>query len=155
MKEEEHKNTVQGRSTLVIVAIICAAVGFLGGMKYRDAKAPQGTRFDGNIMQRQGQNGRTIVRGSGFRPVNGEVVGRDDKSITVKMSDGSTKIILISSTTTINKAMRGDLSDVLSGNMVAVFGSENSDGSITAQNVQINPESMGFQTKSNAEQSAQ
>jgi hypothetical protein len=55
------------------------------------------------------------------------------------LPDGSTKIVLLSDTTTVNKATTGTLSDLTKGQQVAVFGQENSDGSVTAQTVQINP----------------
>jgi len=51
----------------------------------------------------------------------------------------SSKIVLLSDGTQINKAETVDKSELKSGVKVAVFGTENSDGSVTAQNVQVNP----------------
>lgn len=68
----------------------------------------------------------------------------DDKSITVKLQDGSSKIVLLSNTTAYNKSATGAKSDLKTGEKVAVFGTENSDGSVTARDVQLNPRTGGF-----------
>ncbi|MCL4366320.1 DUF5666 domain-containing protein [Patescibacteria group bacterium] len=67
----------------------------------------------------------------------------DLKSITVKLSDGSSKIILLSAQTQLNKAEVAAKSDLAVGERVAVFGSVNSDGSVNAQNIQLNPQRRG------------
>ena len=119
-----------------IVAVIAAGIGFFGGMKYQQSK--RSSTFS------QFRNGNTansgaVLRG-GFRPVSGDIIKADDTSITVKLSDGSTKIVLLTKDTQINKAEQGSKTDLTTGIQVAVFGSENSDGSVTAQNVQLNPQ---------------
>ena len=73
----------------------------------------------------------------GFRPIMGEVLSQDDKSFTVKMPDGGSKIILFSEKTTLHKANDATKSDLKAGEQVSVFGTENPDGSLTAQNIQI------------------
>jgi len=120
-----------------VVAIIVGGGAFFGGMKYQRSKQPTLNR-QGNGTQgaRTGANNRL---GAGFRPVNGEILNADDKSITVKLQDGSSKIVLISDKTEINKAAGATKEDLKTGEKVAVFGQENSDGSVTAQNIQLNP----------------
>lgn len=109
---------------------------FFGGMKYQQTKLPSFTRQFGNIQDR-----RVGVGGNraGFRPVNGEIISADNKSITVRLQDGSSKIVLFSDKTTINQAVEATKDDLKNGGKVAVFGTENSDGSVTAQNIQLNP----------------
>jgi hypothetical protein len=68
----------------------------------------------------------------------------DDKSITVKLQDGSTKIVILSDTTSFSTSSTGSKSDLKTGDTVAAFGTPNSDGSVTAQNVQINPMFRGI-----------
>jgi len=119
----------------IIVALIFASAGFYGGMKYQQS---QRISFNGQFNNRQGLRNGTNNRG-GFRPVNGEIIGSDDKSITVKLQDGSSKIVLLSDKTEINKAETVDKSQLKTGEKVAVFGTENSDGSVTATNIQLNP----------------
>lgn len=118
----------------IIIVIIVAVVAFYGGIKYQQSRR--------SVFMRQ-MDGQFMTRGNnrvGFRPVNGEVISMDEKSITVKMQDGSSKIILLTAKTEINKAEKAVKKDIKIGEQVAVFGSENSDGSITAQNIQLNPQ---------------
>ena len=117
----------------VLVAVIAAGGGFFGGMKYERQRSPalRGTQTFG-AGNRGNRNGFA-------RPVSGEIISSDDSSITVKLADGSSKIVLLSDKTTINKAESGIKEDLKTGVKVAVFGQENSDGSLTAQNIQLNP----------------
>ncbi len=137
---------------IIVLVVVAAGVGFFGGMQYQKSQSPSFTgqfgnpigNVGGNIQLNNGQfrpgerNGGNNVRG-GFQPVNGEIIAADEKSITVKLQDGSSKIVLLSEKTQINKAETVDKSELKSGVKVAVFGTENSDGSVSAQNVQINP----------------
>lgn len=140
MKEtEETKKAMRPLVTTIVVSILVAGIAFFGGMKYQQNKAPlNGTgRFMANGQNRGGMNPGGM-RG-GLRPSVGEVLSVDDTSVTIKMQDGSTKIILLSTATTYSKSNSGTKSDVTKGTTIAVFGTENADGSLTAQNVQLNP----------------
>lgn len=81
---------------------------------------------------------------TGFRPVVGEIISKDDKSVTVKLQDGGSKIVLFSDGTSINKVSEGSKDDLKTGEQVGIFGTENSDGSVTAQNIQLNPIARGI-----------
>lgn len=129
----------------VILVIIAAGAGFYGGMKYQQMQRrsfANGQFNGGQFALRQGlgtRNGASGQNRGGFRPVAGQIVSSDDKSITVKLQDGSSKIILLSDRTQIIKADKVGKSELKSGLEVAVFGTENTDGSVTAQNIQLNP----------------
>lgn len=134
----------------IILVIIVGAGGFFAGMKYQQSKGGRfgnfqgmrngSPRFAGEAGQFQ-QRGTSLPAGrQGLRPVNGEIISTDDKSITVKMPDGSSKIILLTETVAINKSAEGSKEDLRVGERVAIFGTENSDGSLTAQNIQLNPQ---------------
>lgn len=127
-----------------VLVVVVGGLGFLGGTLYQKSKVPSLVSFGGG-MARNGQqirvgngNGGTVR--SGFRPVAGEIISADDKSITVKMTDGSSKIVLISDKTNIGKTSEATTTDLKTGEKVSVFGTENSDGSVSAQNIQLNPE---------------
>lgn len=128
------------KSLYILIAILVVIVGggaFFAGMKYQQSKQPAFLRQLGGVQgQRTGTGGNRM----GFRPVNGEIISSDDKSITVKLQDGSSKIVLLSDKTQINKAAEATKEDLKTGEKVAVFGTENSDGTVTAQNIQLNPE---------------
>ncbi|EKD62875.1 MAG: hypothetical protein ACD_52C00027G0002 [uncultured bacterium] len=129
---------------MIVLVIIVAAGAFFAGMKYQQSKSPRLGNFQGlrNGQLQGGQN-------QGLRPVNGEIIAQDEQSITVKLSDGSSKIVLIGESTSINKSAEGSKNDLIVGENVAVFGTNNSDGSVTAQNIQLNPEFRGAPAGSN------
>ena len=111
----------------ILAGILMVGVGFYAGVKYQQSKVP--TRHFGQGQNRIRMGGQVI----------GEILSMDDKSLTVKLPDGSSKIVLLSDTTTFSRSTEGFKSDLKVGNRVAAFGVTNSDGSITTQNVQINP----------------
>jgi hypothetical protein len=122
---------------LVLVGVIAAGAGFFAGMKYQQSRRPNFSRqLDG--QRPTGQQGTGLGNNQmRFRPVNGEIISNDDKSITVKLQDGSSKIVLISDETAINQAVETTKDDLKTGETVVVMGQENSDGSITALNIQV------------------
>ncbi|HVZ12683.1 MAG TPA: DUF5666 domain-containing protein [Patescibacteria group bacterium] len=137
--------------TIIIVAVVVGALGFFGGMQYQKMQLTSGSGF----ATRQGGAGRfggaggaggngRFVGGGANRPVMGQIVSSDPTGITVKMSDGSTKIVVVSGSTSINKAATATKDDLKTGQTVAVFGTANSDGSVTAQNIQLNPQIRAF-----------
>lgn len=123
---------------MAVIVLAVASGGFYAGMKYQQTRRPAGGAFmnGGAGSVRFRSEGRTI---NGARQVMGEIIDKDDASITVKMPDGSTRIVMVSDKTPVNKAEKGSLDDLKNGQTVAVFGTDNADGSVTAQNVQLNP----------------
>ena len=123
----------------VVLIILALGGGFYAGMKYQSQKISSnfaGGTGNGAIRQRFGAFGQN---GQSFRPVRGEVLSMDKNTLTVKLSDGSTKVVVLSSATVFLKSSTAFSSDVKTGDMVNVVGSQNSDGSVTAQDIQINP----------------
>ncbi len=124
----------------ILVGIIALGVGFGGGYAFKNYQL---SKNRGNfMMQFQGRGGTGMMGARRFGMgggVFGEVVSVDDKSLTVKMIDGSSRIVILGDSTTYSKSETGSKSDVKVGSAVAVFGSPNSDGSITAQSIQLNP----------------
>ena len=138
------KMTKQQIIGIIIVILLVGAGSFYGGMRFQQMQRASQFRtqfgnFPGLPNGNQGPSGTQGRTNRNFRPVNGEIVSIDDTSITVKMADGSSKIVLITEASTINKTESGSMSDLAVGVKVNVFGTDNSDGSVTATNVQINP----------------
>lgn len=129
----------------IVVGVIALGGGFYGGMKYQASKGGRGNFVmmgDGTFaggQQGRGGNGRT----AGFRAnggggiANGEVLSKDATSVTLKLMDGGSKIIFLSNSTSIMTAAKGTLNDVAIGANIMAIGTTNSDGSITAQSLQL------------------
>jgi uncharacterized protein YneF (UPF0154 family) len=129
---------------LIIILLIGVGVGgFFGGMKYGESEAlknltPEKMR---EIFQQRG--GQFFAQNQGQRQragqnfVSGQVISKDEKSLTVKLPDGSTKIIFLSQSTQILKATEGSIDDLQVGKEILVTGNQNADGSLTAKTIQI------------------
>lgn len=132
-------------STLVLL-IVVGVGAFFGGTKYQQSKInSQFTQRTGDIGQGMGRNNTvdTTVKNrgqvTGFRQTVGEIISADDKSVTVKLTDGSSKIILLSDSTVVNQTATASKTDLKVGTKVAVMGDTNTDGSITSKTIDINP----------------
>ncbi|MEI7652951.1 MAG: hypothetical protein WCJ70_01575 [bacterium] len=120
---------------LSVGVVVVGVVSFYGGLQYQSSIR---TFTRGNVGAAGG------ARSAQGRPVNGEVISMDKDSLTVKLLDGSTKIVNISHDTTYTKTASASASEVLVGVKLGVFGQTNSDGSVSAQSVQINPQLRGI-----------
>jgi len=138
-----------------IVIVLAVGIGaFYGGMMYGKSRSsaqstsrnslPGGQNFGGQNFQRgtMGRNGG--AGGGGF--ISGQIISKDSQSITVEFRNGSstasassTKIIFLSNSTPITKSVSGTADDLAVGVNVSIVGTTNSDGSITAETIQIRP----------------
>jgi hypothetical protein len=129
-------------SIIAITVVIVGGLAFYVGMKYDQSasKSNMQERFQ-QLGDQQGAAfagaGRMQRTGGGF--VAGEIISKDDKSVTVKIQDGGSKIIFVSSDTKVTKNAEGSLDDVSVGTSISANGTPNQDGSISAQNIQIRP----------------
>ncbi len=118
---------------LIIGVIIIAGGSFWGGTAYQKAHPAARSQFTGG----QFTPGTGARAGANF--TSGQIITEGSGSVTVKMSSGSTRIVLVSSATQVMKSASGTLNDLAVGTNVVVTGSTNADGSVTAQSVQIRP----------------
>lgn len=131
---------------IVLVGLGMGVIGFFAGQKFASARrASLMNNFRGQLGQ--GGNFANSLRGengqSGVRPVNGEIIDRNDKSITVKLKDNSSKIVFLSDKTEISQASEAAKTDLTVGSRVLVIGQSNTDGSVTADNIQLNSQFFG------------
>ena len=126
---------------VVVVAVFVGGVAFYGGMKYAQGKSVSdrqqrfGQATGANISTQGGLRGGQV--GGGL--VSGDIISKDNQSITIKTRDGSSKIVFFSDTTEVSKFVAGLSADLIVGKTVSVMGKTNSDGSVTATSVQLRP----------------
>lgn len=130
-----NKNT--GMILAAVLIVVAAVAGFFGGIQYQKMQrvAFGNGQFGGGFAQGRLNGGQN----SNFRMVRGQVLSMGESSLTVKLPDGSTRIVVLSGNTVFLKSATASLSDLKSGDTVNVVGSQNTDGSLTASDVQINP----------------
>jgi hypothetical protein len=140
------------KNTIIIIAVIIILVGlgggFLAGMQYQKLQNAGNNQFAGRAggfgaAAGQGFTARGTAAGAGgqrFTPVRGQVLSTGTNTLTVKQQDGTTKIVVIGTSTIFVNTQKAALSDLKTGDTIMVVGSSNSDGSITASDVQINPQ---------------
>ncbi len=130
---------------IIIGAVVLAVLAFWAGTVYANHKNAN-TKMSGMA----GMNGQFAGRGGfgggmgGTRNaanfVAGTVLSKTDTTITVQNQAGGSKILLIAPSTTVSKSAVGSIADVTVGSSVVATGTTNSDGSITAQNLQLRPQ---------------
>ncbi len=121
----------------IVLLLVGLGAGFFGGMQYQKSQRSQfgqANNAAGNQARRTGLGQNQVNR-----PVSGDIISADQNGITVKLTDGSSKIVLVSDSTMINKTDPGTKTDLTVGQKVMVIGTANSDGIVTAQNIQLNP----------------
>jgi len=139
--------------TTIIIVVLAAGVAFYSGMQMGKKQCSTINTANGQPMQQNGPNagdqktdatgtnqaaGKTGgMKGGGMQPVSGQITSKDSTSITVKMTDGSSKIVILSTQTKVMKTTDSSVSALTTGEQVLVSGSTNSDGSVTAQNISI------------------
>lgn len=127
----------------LVIVIVVGVASFFGGMKYQQSKTPAATARTGQFGGAGGgaAGGFTRRTGAGGSSagsfVNGQVLSVASNNITVKNMAGGSQIVILAPSTAYRMAVDGTASDVTVGSMVTVTGTTNSDGSLTAQSVQI------------------
>ena len=147
---------------VIATAVVVGGVAFFGGMKYAESKSPRGRVSQADFqnlqnlspeerqqrLQELGANAGAGFRGGagggqrggGF--TTGEIISKDDKSVTVKLQGGGSKIIFLSDSTEITKSASGSINDLEVGKNISINGTANSDGSVTAQTIQLRPANL-------------
>ena len=117
------------KTYIIIGFVVVAGLSFYAGTKYNQ-----------NSASGRG-NGTAFQRGNGARNaggvVSGEILSKDDTSITVKTRDGGSKIVFLTKNTPVMKSVPGANDDLGTGTSVMVIGNSNADGSVNAQSIQI------------------
>lgn len=122
-------------STHIIWAVI-VVIAFAGGWYYGKSMTPSGfgARAGTFASSTRGAGSRA---GSGGGFASGQVTAKDAQSITLQLANGNSEVVFYSSSTSIIKPSSASMSDITPGTNVLVGGTQNSDGSVTAQTIQV------------------
>jgi hypothetical protein len=122
--------------TGVVTLIIGVGIGYAGAGVFNHPAAQPSSFARGAI------NGGGMMRG-GFGGngsiLSGTVASEDSGSITLNTRDGSSHVVLLTPATTVSKSVEGTLTDIATGASVIISGTQNSDGSVSATNIQLRP----------------
>jgi len=138
--------------SLVLGAVVLVGISFYAGSKYGSSQNPNTPPMaqNGNGFNRGGANGgqKGMRNGGGF--LNGKIVAKDANSITVQLNNSNqngtqnqgqgSKIVFFTKDIAILKTISGDSSDLVEGKQVMISGTQNPDGSVDAQSIQVRPD---------------
>lgn len=128
---------------ILTTAIIIGGIAFYGGMQYGKSASAQSNTGQNNLQNLGQAGGNGGRRNGGFGQtggvVAGDIISKDEKSITLKLQNGGSKIVFLSTGTRIMKSIGGSVSDLIVGERVTATGAANSDGSVVAQSIQLRP----------------
>jgi len=137
------------KNKIVIIAIVAVLVvgagAFWGGMKYQESRGLAGLSSKGGNLIFSGQPGQGAMAGN-FRNVgnaangdliNGEIIAKDEKSLTLKLRDGGSKIVFYSASTQLQEMASTTPASLVIGKQITASGTANSDGSVTAKSIQL------------------
>jgi Domain of unknown function (DUF5666) len=121
-----------------IVWLVVVIVALVGGIYYgKSTAASAAGRFGGAgaSSTRTGFTGRGGAAGGGF--VAGQILSLGAGSMTIQLANGNSQVVFYSSSTAVIKPEPAPVSSLMPGTMVMIGGTTNSDGSLTAQSIQV------------------
>jgi hypothetical protein len=131
----------------VLAAVLAGALGFYGGVTYQKSQtqSPFAGRSggQGGPMQGNRANGQRGAGRFGGNMTTGTVIAQDGKSVTIKLADGGSKALFVSSTTEISQQQVLTTTDIKVGDQVAAFGQQ-ATGGIDARMIQVVPPGGSF-----------
>ncbi|MFA6105640.1 MAG: hypothetical protein WC725_03555 [Patescibacteria group bacterium] len=131
------------------ISVVLIGAAFYGGMMYGKSTATAAALANRRNFQGGNQQGggRTNVGNAGVN-ITGEILSKTDNTLTIKLRDGGSKIVVFSSSTPVRMFSEASRDQIEVGKNITALGTANSDGSITAQSIQLREVSStpaGFQ----------
>ncbi|MFH1145827.1 MAG: hypothetical protein V1707_02590 [bacterium] len=129
------------RNTILIVVLVAVLAG-VGGFYAGKQSQPDQQSLSAEQRVRIPQAGARMRNGQAGGLTVGEIITKDKESVTVKLRDGGSKIILLSAGTEIGKIAVATADDLGVGTMITASGVTNPDGSLTATSIQVRTEKI-------------
>jgi hypothetical protein len=115
-----------------IIWAIIAIIALIGGILYGKSGTSSTTAKGSYASSTRSAAGRA---GGGF--VSGQIISVDSNSMTVSLANGNSQVVFYSSSTQVMKPTIVPASNLTAGTRVMIGGTANSDGSLTAQSIQV------------------
>ena len=122
-----------------IILVVVAGASFYGGTIYGKTSRARG--FAAGLNGQFGGNQNMAQRFQRLpNMVSGEIISKDDNSVTIKLpNDRGSRIIMLSGNTKIEKSVSGTKNDLSVGTTISASGKSSDNGTVDAQTVQIRP----------------
>ena len=120
-----------------IIWAVIAVIALVGGIFYGKGSATSTASSARGLYARSTRSGLGRAAGGGF--VSGQIISVDANSMTVSLANGNSQVVFYSSSTQVMKPTIVSASTLAAGTRVMIGGTANSDGSLTAQSVQVQP----------------
>lgn len=117
-----------------IIWAVIAVVALVGGIFYGKGSATS-TASSARSFASSTRSGFGRAAGGGF--VSGQIISVDTNSMTVSLANGNSQVVFYSSSTQVMKPTIVPASTLAAGTRVMIGGTANSDGSLTAQSIQV------------------
>lgn len=130
-----------------IIWFVIVVVAFVGGWfigKGMASAASGRGAFALSSSTRTGFTGGGRAGGAGGGFVAGQIMSVSSSSLTISLPNGNSEIVFYSDSTSVIKPMPAPISSLTPGTMVMIGGTANSDGSLTAQSIQVRTASSTF-----------
>ena len=116
---------------------VIAVIALVGGIFWGMAITPN--RGTGTFAGRTGVAGGAFAGrgGAGGGLAMGSVTAIDAQSITLQLANGNSENVFYSSSTPVIVPQPASISSITTGTNVIITGTSNSDGSLTAQSIQV------------------
>ncbi|HVM76915.1 MAG TPA: DUF5666 domain-containing protein [Candidatus Paceibacterota bacterium] len=126
---------------VAVIAVACAGVFFYVGMVYGKSLTGSSAGAGGRNFAFGSSTTRAFGRGgaNGGGGAMGQIISVNGNSMTLQLANGNSQVVFYATSTPVIEPTSVPAAALKNGMQVVVTGSENSDGSLTAQGIQIRP----------------
>ncbi len=124
---------------LVHIVWLVIAIVALGGGFFWGKESGAASRASGFAGAYSSSTRRTAGGATGGGLVTGQIVTMGNSSITLQLANGNSEVVFYSTSTPVSEPTMVSVNTLKVGTTIMVGGASNSDGSLTAQTIQVRP----------------
>lgn len=130
---------MKNKTVRIIVLVVVGILLFYAGTQYAKNQPAAASVGTSAYAGRTGAARTGAATGAFGGGTSGTVVSVDPESITIGLKAGGSMIVFYGTSTPITLTTSGTVSDITTGSNITVTGTANSDGSLSAQSIRIEP----------------